>query len=46
MIAGLKISAGLSVVGAIVAEMTGAERGLGYLILNGAYRLETDLLLL
>jgi len=44
IIAALKISAGLSVVGAIVAEMTGADRGLGYLILNGAYRLETDLL--
>jgi ABC-type nitrate/sulfonate/bicarbonate transport system permease component len=44
LIAALKISAGLSVVGAIVAEMTGAERGLGYLILNGAYRLETDIM--
>jgi ABC-type nitrate/sulfonate/bicarbonate transport system permease component len=44
IVAALKISAGLSVVGAIVAEMTGADRGLGYLILNGAYRLETDLM--
>lgn len=44
IIAALKISAGLSVVGAIVAEMTGANRGLGYLILNGAYRLETDIM--
>lgn len=44
MVAALKISAGLAVVGAIVAEMTGADRGLGYLILNGAYRLETDVL--
>jgi NitT/TauT family transport system permease protein len=44
VVAALKISAGLSVVGAIVAEMTGADRGLGYLILNGAYRLETDLM--
>lgn len=44
IIAALKISAGLSVVGAIVAEMTGADRGLGYLILNGAYRLETDIM--
>lgn len=40
----LQISAGLSVVGAIVAEMTGADKGLGFLILNGAYRLETDVL--
>lgn len=44
LIAALKISAGLSVVGAIVAEMTGADRGLGYLILNGAYRLETEIM--
>lgn len=44
IIAALKISAGLSVVGAIVAEMTGSDRGLGYLILNGAYRLETDIM--
>jgi ABC-type nitrate/sulfonate/bicarbonate transport system permease component len=44
IIAALKISAGLSVVGAIVAEMTGANKGLGYLLLNGAYRLETDLM--
>jgi len=44
IIAALKISAGLAVVGAIVAEMTGADKGLGYLILNGAYRLETNVL--
>jgi len=42
--AALRISAGLAVVGAIVAEMTGADSGLGYLILNGAYRLETAVL--
>ena len=44
ILAALRISAGLAVVGAIVAEMTGADKGLGYLILNGAYRLETDIL--
>lgn len=44
IVAALRISAGLAVVGAIVAEMTGADRGLGYLILTGAYRLETDVL--
>jgi len=44
IIAALKISAGLSVVGAIVAEMTGANRGLGYLILTAGYRLETDIM--
>lgn len=38
---GIKISAGLATVGAIVAEMTGADRGLGYLLLNATYRLET-----
>lgn len=44
IIAALRISAGLSVVGAIVAEMTGADRGLGYLLLNASYRLETDIM--
>jgi ABC-type nitrate/sulfonate/bicarbonate transport system permease component len=39
--AGLRISGGLAVVGAIVAEFTGADRGLGYLLLNLTYRLET-----
>ena len=38
---GIKISAGLATVGAIVAEMTGADRGLGFLLLNATYRLET-----
>jgi ABC-type nitrate/sulfonate/bicarbonate transport system permease component len=44
LLSGLKIASGLAVVGAIVAEMTGADRGIGYLILNGSYRLETDLM--
>jgi ABC-type nitrate/sulfonate/bicarbonate transport system permease component len=43
-LSGLKIAGGLAVVGAIVAEMTGADRGIGYLILNGAYRLETEVM--
>lgn len=43
ILAALKISAGLSVVGAIVAELTGADRGLGYLLLNSTYRLETNI---
>jgi ABC-type nitrate/sulfonate/bicarbonate transport system permease component len=38
---GLKVSAGLAVVGAIVAEMTGADRGIGFLILTSSYRMET-----
>lgn len=42
ILSALRISAGLSVVGAIVAELTGANKGLGYLLLNASYRLETD----
>lgn len=41
IVMGTKISAGLATVGAIVAEMTGADKGLGYLLLNATYRLET-----
>lgn len=44
IIAALKISAGLAVVGAIVAELTGADKGLGYLLLNASYRLETAMM--
>ncbi|GEM_PF-212904 len=44
IIAALKISAGLAVVGAIVAELTGADRGLGYVLLNASYRLETAMM--
>jgi len=42
ILSALRISAGLAVVGAIVAELTGANKGLGYLLLNASYRLETD----
>lgn len=42
IISALRISAGLAVVGAIVAELTGANKGLGYILLNASYRLETD----
>jgi len=41
LVTGLKVSAGLATVGAIVAEMTGADAGIGYLILNSSYRMET-----
>jgi len=44
IVAALRIAGGLAVVGAIIAEMTGSSQGLGYLILNGAYRLETTVL--
>lgn len=37
----LKISSTLSVIGAIVGEFSGADRGLGYLILVSSHRLET-----
>lgn len=39
----LKISAPLSVVGAIVAELSGAEKGLGYQITIAAYKLDVPL---
>ena len=39
--AGMQVSGGLATVGAIVAEMTGSDSGLGYIILNSSYRLQT-----
>ena len=42
--AGLKISMSSAVIGAIIAEWVGAQKGLGYLILYGAQSLRTDLL--
>jgi NitT/TauT family transport system permease protein len=36
-----KISSSLSVVGAVVAEMAGADSGIGYLILVSSYRNDT-----
>ena len=42
LVAAMRISAGLAVVGAIVAELTGADRGLGYVLLNASYRFETE----
>ena len=38
----LKISTGLSVVGAVVGEFVGANVGIGYLILVSSYHLETS----
>ncbi|MBT5021303.1 ABC transporter permease [Candidatus Woesearchaeota archaeon] len=37
----LKISATFSIVGATIAEFTGASRGIGYIIVNSSYYLET-----
>jgi len=45
IMAGLKISATLAVIGAIVAEFTGAEKGLGKNLFLSAIRLEPDLMM-
>jgi len=42
--AGLRIAATLSVIGAIVAEFTGADRGIGFVIVRASYRLDTRLM--
>ena len=39
--AGLRTGATLSLVGAVVAEWTGADRGLGYLVMSANARLAT-----
>jgi NitT/TauT family transport system permease protein len=41
MFSALKISTGLAVVGAIVGEFVGANKGIGYVILVSTYHLET-----
>ena len=43
MFAGLKVAATLSVVGAVVGEFVGADRGLGYLLVYAAGQLNTTL---
>jgi NitT/TauT family transport system permease protein len=45
IIAGLKVSATLSVIGAIVAEFTGAEVGLGRNLFLSAVRLEPEMMM-
>lgn len=44
MFSALKISSALAVMGAIVAEMTGATAGLGYTIMVASYNIDTPLL--
>lgn len=44
LFAGLRVAATLSVIGAIVAEFTGADRGIGYVIVQASYRLDTRLM--
>lgn len=39
---GIRVSAGLAMIGAIVAEYVGADQGLGYVITQSTYRLDTD----
>lgn len=43
-VAALKIASTLSVVGAIVAEFSGANKGIGYVILVAALRIDTPML--
>ncbi|MBI2134874.1 ABC transporter permease [Candidatus Woesearchaeota archaeon] len=42
IITGLKIGVAFSVIGAIVAEFVGADKGLGYLIMQGNINLDTS----
>lgn len=41
VITGMKVSAALAMIGAIVAEYAGAERGIGYVITQATYRTDT-----
>ena len=41
VLSGMKISAALAMIGAIVAEYAGADEGLGYVIMQATYRLDT-----
>jgi NitT/TauT family transport system permease protein len=41
---GLKVASTLAVIGAIVAEFTGADRGIGYLVVAASYRIDTRLM--
>ncbi|MGH8497548.1 MAG: ABC transporter permease, partial [Methylococcales bacterium] len=41
---GLRVSAALAMIGAIVAEYAGANQGIGYVIMQATYRLDTPLL--
>ena len=41
LVSGARTSAGLAMIGAIVSEYTGANLGLGYLIMQATYQLDT-----
>ena len=42
--AGLRVAATLSVIGAIVSEFTGSNRGIGFVIVQASYRIDTKLM--
>lgn len=44
LFAALKVTSTLSVIGAIVGEFTGADRGIGYVVVSAGYRMDTRLL--
>lgn len=44
LMSGIKICAGTSMIGAIVAEYAGADKGLGYIVMQSTYRLDTTTL--
>jgi|ERR1041384_768519 NitT/TauT family transport system permease protein len=44
VMSGMRVSAALAMIGAIVAEYAGSDRGIGYLIMQATYRLDTPLL--
>ena len=44
ILSALKISSALSVMGAIIAEMTGASAGLGYTIMVASYNIDTPMM--
>lgn len=41
ILSGMRISAALAMIGAIVAEYAGADRGIGYVIMQATYRLDS-----
>lgn len=43
LFAGMKVSSTFSVVGAVVAEFIGSQKGIGYVIKSSSYYLDTDL---
>lgn len=43
LFAGAKISSTFAVIGAVVAEFIGSERGIGYVVKSSSYYLDTDL---